>query len=46
MMKFGGGPFIGTPTFYIYDPSGKIVARNVGPTSQKDVEKFIDNHNP
>lgn len=44
MMAFGGGPFIGTPTYYIYDPSGKIVARNVGPTSQQDVEKFIDRH--
>ncbi|MEW6131591.1 MAG: TlpA disulfide reductase family protein [Pseudomonadota bacterium] len=45
MMAFGGGPFIGTPTYYIYDPSGKIVARNVGPTSQHDVEKFIDGYN-
>lgn len=45
MMAFGGGPFVGTPTFYIYDPSGKIVARNVGPTSRQDVEKFIDDYN-
>lgn len=44
MMRFGGGPFIGTPTYYFYHPSGKIVSRNVGPTSRKDVEKFIDGY--
>ena len=45
MMRFGGGPFIGTPTFYFYDPTGQIVSRNVGPTSRNEVEKFIDNYN-
>ena len=41
LMKFGAGPFIGTPTFYIYAPDGELLARNVGPVTQEDVEKFI-----
>lgn len=45
LLRFGGGPFIGTPTFYFYDPTGRIVARNVGPTTQKAVEEFIEAFN-
>lgn len=41
MMKFGGGPFVGTPTFYIYAPDGELLARNVGPVTQEDLELFI-----
>ena len=41
IMKFGGGPFIGTPTYYIYAPDGKLSASNVGALTQEDVEKFI-----
>lgn len=43
LMKFGGGPFFGTPTFYIYDPKGELVARNIGPVSGDDIERFIKN---
>jgi len=39
--RFGGGDFVGTPTFYIYDPQGAIKAEQVGPLSRKDVEKFL-----
>jgi len=41
LIKFGGGPFFGTPTFYIYDPKGELVARNIGPVSGEDIERFI-----
>lgn len=41
MMKFGAGRFIGTPTFYVFNPSGKIVGQNVGPVSREEMETFI-----
>lgn len=41
MARFGGGAFIGTPTFYFYEPGGKIVARRVGPLASRDAEEFI-----
>lgn len=43
LIKFGGGPFFGTPTFYIYDPKGELVARNIGPVSGEDIERFMKN---
>ena len=41
LMKFGGGPFVGTPTFYIYNPQGEIVARQIGPLPLDVLEDFI-----
>ncbi|MDH5649029.1 MAG: TlpA family protein disulfide reductase [Gammaproteobacteria bacterium] len=41
LMKFGGGPFFGTPTYYVYAPDGELMAKNVGPVAQEDIEKFI-----
>ena len=41
LARFGGGTFVGTPTFYIYTPKGEIVAKNAGPVSQADIEGFI-----
>ncbi|MCK7581417.1 MAG: TlpA family protein disulfide reductase [Chromatiales bacterium] len=41
MMKFGAGQFVGTPTYYVYDPKGKIVGQNIGPLTRAEVEKFI-----
>lgn len=38
---FGGGKFIGTPTHYFFDPSGRIVGRKIGPISGADIEEFI-----
>lgn len=43
LQKFGGGMFVGTPTFYIYDPSGEIVARQIGPLPLDALENFIAN---
>lgn len=43
--QFGGGTFIGTPTHYFYDPSGRIVGRKIGPISGADIEAFIDAFN-
>jgi peroxiredoxin len=41
LMKFGGGMFYGTPTFFIYNPAGKIVARQIGPLPIDALENFI-----
>lgn len=41
VQKFGGGKFVGTPTHYFYDPSGRIVGRKIGPISGADIEEFI-----
>ncbi len=45
MMQFGGGSFVGTPTHYMYDPKGRLVARKVGPLLGKDIEEFIEAFN-
>lgn len=41
LMRFGGGLFIGTPTYYVYTPDGKLYTREVGPITQEEVEKFM-----
>jgi len=42
LRKFGGGDFYGTPTFYVYSPKGELLARQIGPISQEDLENFIN----
>ncbi|MEA1889824.1 MAG: TlpA disulfide reductase family protein [Pseudomonadota bacterium] len=39
--KFGGGDFVGTPTFYIYTPEGEIVAAQAGGVPMNIIEDFI-----
>lgn len=39
--KIGGGLFVGTPTFYVFSPTGKLLAEQVGPVTQEQVEAFI-----
>jgi peroxiredoxin len=41
LAKFGAGPFIGTPTFYLYTPEGELAAKQVGPATQEDIENFM-----
>jgi len=41
MMKFGAGRFVGTPTYYIFSPGGTLLAQNVGPVTQEDIEAFM-----
>lgn len=41
LAKFGAGQFIGTPTYYIYEPEGEIVGQNIGPITREEVESFI-----
>jgi thiol-disulfide isomerase/thioredoxin len=36
-----GGPFRGTPTYYVYSPSGNLVTRQVGPMTQEAAEEII-----
>ncbi|KPK10688.1 MAG: hypothetical protein AMJ68_08450 [Acidithiobacillales bacterium SG8_45] len=43
--KFGGGEFYGTPTFYVYSPEGELLARQIGPISAEDIEKFMKSVN-
>ena len=35
-------PFFGTPTYYIYTPSGKLASWQVGAVTQAQVEAFIE----
>lgn len=42
MMRFGGGPFYGTPTHYIYDPTGKLVAMSTGTVTAQEIRSYID----
>ncbi len=41
VQQFGGGPFMGTPTFYIYSPKGKLLAYQAGPVTQEQIEQFM-----
>jgi len=41
MTKFGAGRFVGTPTYYVFNPAGEIVGQNVGPVSRAEVETFM-----
>lgn len=43
--RFGGGKFVGTPTHYFFDPSGRIVGRKIGPITGADIEEFIQAFN-
>ena len=43
--QFGAGRFVGTPTFYVYNPQGDLVAKQVGPTSQEVIEQIIAKSN-
>lgn len=45
MLRFGGGRFVGTPTFYVYTPKGELVARNIGPVSGDTISQFIQSYN-
>jgi len=42
--KFGGGNFEGTPTFYLYNPEGELLAKRIGPLKAEEIEKFIKNN--
>ncbi len=37
----GGGTFIGTPTYYVYSPQGKLSAQRVGPVTQDQMEELL-----
>jgi peroxiredoxin len=42
LAKFGGGSFYGTPTFYVYSPTGELKGRHVGAVTQEELEDFIN----
>jgi peroxiredoxin len=37
----GGGTFIGTPTYYVYSPQGRLAAQRVGPVTQEQMEDLL-----
>lgn len=39
--KIGGGRLVGTPTTLLYEPGGKLVARQVGMITRQLIEDFI-----
>ncbi len=41
IIRFGGGQFVGTPTFYIFNRKGELAARNIGAISGDEVYSFI-----
>ena len=41
IQQFGGGPFMGTPTFYIYSPKGRLRAYQAGSVTQQQVEQYM-----
>lgn len=45
MEKFGAGRFVGTPTYYIYNPQGEIAGQNIGPLTRVEVENFLASFN-
>ena len=44
MERFGAGPLVGTPTYYVFDPKGKLAAKKVGAATQQQFEEFIARH--
>lgn len=40
--RLGGGRFVGTPSFLIFDPAGELRARQAGAVPGSVIEEFID----
>jgi len=41
--RLSGQPFIGTPTYYFFDPQGRFVGGRVGSVTQAQAEELIRN---
>jgi peroxiredoxin len=39
--KISGKSFVGTPTYFIFNPAGKFVTQIVGPATQSQMEGYI-----
>lgn len=39
--RFGGGKFLGTPTYLFFSPEGKLVARRVGAVPLPELEQIL-----
>ncbi len=46
ILKFGAGELVGTPTTYLYEPSGRLAAMTIGPVSRHDIESYIERKTP
>lgn len=40
--ELAGTIFIGTPTYYVFSPEGKILAQRIGPITQEQMERLIE----
>lgn len=45
LRALGAGPLYGTPTFYVFEPEGELVAQQIGPLTQERLEEFIVRYN-
>lgn len=46
IQQFGAEQFVGTPTTYLYEPGGRLVAMNIGPVSRQDLENYLERNPP
>lgn len=46
ILRFGAGELVGTPTTYLYEPSGRLAAMTIGPVSRDDIESYIERNTP
>lgn len=37
-----GARFIGTPTYYVFSPQGKLLTQRIGPVTQEEMETIIE----
>lgn len=42
--QFGGGPLVGMPTTYVFQPEGDLVGVKVGAITTETIENFISNY--
>lgn len=40
--RLGGRPFVGTPTYYFFDPNGRLAGIRVGALTQTQAEELIE----
>ena len=45
LRALGAGPLYGTPTYYVFEPEGELVAQQIGPVTQERLEEFITRYN-
>ena len=44
--RLTGTPFLGTPTYLLFDGDGELAARKNGPLDRAELERFLARHHP